>query len=97
MQCILPPPYPQGLVEHVNKKTDTTRFRMITFCNQAYWPFSHSMLQSMKFVAPTLIPFWTVIVADKATGEFIRAQAPEVDVFVDEDLQAGASPSNSLK
>ena len=60
---------------------------MITFCNQAYWPFSHSMLQSMKFVAPTLIPFWTVIVADKATEEFIKSQAPDVDVFVDEDLQ----------
>ena len=75
-----------GLVEHVSSRTDTTRFRMITFCNEAYWPFSHSMLQSMKFVAPTLIPFWTVIAADKATEELIRKQAPEVDVFVDSDL-----------
>ena len=76
-----------GLVEHVSKKTDTTRFRMITFCNQAYWPFSHGMLQSMQFVAPTLIPFWTVIVADEPTRQFVLKQAPDVDVFVDRDLQ----------
>ena len=76
-----------GLVEHVSKKTDTTRFRMITFCNQAYWPFSHGMLQSMQFVAPALIPFWTVIVADEPTRQFVMKQAPGVDVFVDRDLQ----------
>ena len=38
-------PYPPGLVEHVSKKTDTTRFRMITFCNQAYWQGGHGELQ----------------------------------------------------
>jgi len=76
-----------GLEEHVNKLTDTTRFRLITFCNQAYWPFSHAMRESLKTVGPTLLPFWTIIVADKATEEFIRKEAPEVDIFVDEDLQ----------
>ena len=60
---------------------------MITFCNQAYWPFSHGMLQSMQFVAPALIPFWTVIVADEPTRQFVMKQAPGVDVFVDRDLQ----------
>jgi hypothetical protein len=76
-----------GLVEHVDAATDTTRFRMISFCNQAYWPFAHGMLQSMQFTAPTLVPFWTVIVADEETKAFIEKQAPGVDVFVDVDLQ----------
>ena len=76
-----------GLVEHVDAATDTTRFRMISFCNQAYWPFAHGMLQSMQFTAPTLVPFWTVIVADDETKAFIEKEAPGVDVFVDLDLQ----------
>ena len=76
-----------GLVKHVDQVTDTTRFRMISFCNQAYWPFAHGMLQSMQFEAPTLVPFWTIIVADEETKQFIRKNAPNVDVFVDTDLQ----------
>ena len=75
------------MVEHVDAATDTTRFRMISFCNQAYWPFAHGMLQSMQFTAPTLVPFWTVIVADDETKAFIEKEAPGVDVFVDLDLQ----------
>ena len=75
-------------MDHVDELTDTTRFRLITFCNQAYWPFSHNMRESLKVVGPTLLPFWTIIVADKATKEFIQREAPEVDVFVDEDLES---------
>ena len=76
-----------GLVEHLDRVTDTTRFRMFSFCNQAYWPFAHGMLQSMQFTAPSLVPFWTVIVADDDTRAFIEKEAPGVDVFVDVDLQ----------
>ena len=76
-----------GLVAHVDGVTDTTRFRMISFCNQAYWPFAHGMLQSMQFTAPSLVPFWTVIVADDETRAFVEKEAPGVDVFVDLDLQ----------
>jgi len=75
------------LVEHVDALTSTTRFRMISFCNQAYWPFAHGMLQSMQFTAPTLVPFWTIVVTDEDTKRFIEKQAPSVDVFVDEDLR----------
>lgn len=75
--------------------TDTTRFRMISFCNQAYWPFAHGMLQSMQFTAPTLVPFWTVIVADEETKAFIEKQAPGVDVFVDVDLQRIVSDADA--
>ena len=84
-----------GLVEHVDAATDTTRFRMISFCNQAYWPFAHGMLQSMQFTAPTLVPFWTVIVADEETKAFIEKQAPGVDVFVDVDLQEIVSDADA--
>ena len=84
-----------GLVAHVDAATDTTRFRMISFCNQAYWPFAHGMLQSMQFTAPTLVPFWTVIVADEETKAFIEKQAPGVDVFVDVDLQRIVSDADA--
>jgi len=84
-----------GLVDHVDELTDTTRFRLITFCNQAYWPFSHNMRESLKVVGPTLLPFWTIIVADKATKEFIQREAPEIDVFVDEDLESLVASSQS--
>ena len=45
---------------------------MISFCNQAYWPFAHGMLQSMQFTAPTLVPFWPVIVAGHETRRSSR-------------------------
>ena len=76
-----------GLVRHVDGVTTTTRFRMISFCNQAYWPFAHGMLQSMQVNAPTLVPFWTIMVADEDTKKFIHKNAPNIDVFVDVDLQ----------
>ena len=44
------------------------------------------MLQSMQFTAPSLIPFWTIVVADKETKAFVKKQAPTVDVFVDRDV-----------
>ena len=75
-----------GLAAHVAKKTTTTKFRLVTFCNEAYWPFAHGMLQSMQFTAPSLIPFWTIVVADKETKAFVKKQAPTVDVFVDRDV-----------
>lgn len=83
-----------GLLEHVESVTDTTKFRLISFCNEAYWPFSHTMLESLRVVGPTLIPYWTIIVADKKTQQIIEAEAPEVDVFVDQDLQHLVSSSS---
>jgi len=38
-------------------------------------------------VAPDVVPYWTVIVADEGTAEFIRDKAPDLDVFVDDDLR----------
>ena len=47
------------------------------------------VLQSMQFhTAPSLIPFWTIVVADKETKAFVKKQAPTVDVFVDRDVAA---------
>ena len=81
-----PGPIP-GLVDHVDAVSGATKFRLVSFCNRAYWPFLHVALQSTRSVAPNVVPYWTVIVADEGTAEFIRDKAPDLDVFVDDDLR----------
>ena len=81
-----PGPIP-GLVDHVDAVSGATKFRLVSFCNRAYWPFLHVALQSTRSVAPDVVPYWTVIVADEGTAEFIRDKAPDLDVFVDDDLR----------
>ena len=81
-----PGPIP-GLVDHVDAVSGATKFRLVSFCNRAYWPFLHVAMQSTRSVAPDVVPYWTVIVADEGTAEFIRDKAPDLDVFVDDDLR----------
>jgi hypothetical protein len=74
-------------VDHVDAVSGATKFRLVSFCNRAYWPFLHVAMQSTRSVAPDVVPYWTVIVADEGTAEFIRDKAPDLDVFVDDDLR----------
>ena len=39
------------------------------------------------------MPYWTVLVPDEGTAEFVRDKAADVDVFVDDDLRAIVSDS----
>lgn len=81
-----PGPIP-GLVEHVDAVSGAVKFRLVSFCNRAYWPFLHVALQSVRAVAPDVASYWTVIVPDEGTAEFIRDKASDVDVFVDDNLR----------
>ena len=81
-----PGPIP-GLVEHVDAVSGAVKFRLVSFCNRAYWPFLHVALQSVRAVAPDVASYWTVIVPDEGTAEFVRDKASDVDVFVDDDLR----------
>ena len=85
------PGHVPGLAEHVESVTRSTKFRAITFCNKSYWLFAHALLESMKAVAPSIVDFWTVIVPDEATKEFIEKETAgaghKVDVYVDDDLR----------
>ena len=65
----------------------------MSFCNRAYWPFLRVALQSARAVAPDIVPYWTVLVPDEGTAEFVRDKAADVDVFVDDDLRAIVSDS----
>ena len=87
-----PGPIP-GLVEHVDAVSGATKFRLVSFCNRAYWPFLRVALQSARAVAPDIVPYWTVLVPDEGTAEFVRDKAADVDVFVDDDLRAIVSDS----
>ena len=81
-----PGPIP-GLVEHVDAVSGAVKFRLVSFCNRAYWPFLHVATQSVRAVAPDVASYWTVIVPDEGTAEFVRDKASDVDVFVDDDLR----------
>ena len=81
-----PGPIP-GLVEHVDAVSGATKFRLVSFCNRAYWPFLHVATQSVRAAAPDMLPYWTVLVPDEGTAEFVRDKASDVDVFVDDDLR----------
>ena len=85
------PGHVPGLAEHVESVTRSTKFRAITFCNKSYWAFAHALLESMKAVAPSIVDFWTVIVPDEATKEFIEKETAgaghKIDVYVDDDLR----------
>ena len=87
-----PGPIP-GLVEHVDAVSGAVKFRLVSFCNRAYWPFLHVALQSVRAVAPDVASYWTVIVPDEGTAEFVRDKASDVDVFVDDDLRDIVSDS----
>ena len=81
----------KGLVKHVNKLVSASggsKFRIITFCNHQYWFFANLMMLSLKNVAPGVLPYWTIIVADDQTKAYIQEQAKEypIDVFVDKAL-----------
>ena len=81
----------KGLVKHVNKLVSASggsKFRIITFCNHQYWFFANLMMLSLKNVAPGVLPYWTIIVADDQTKAYIQEQAKEypIDVFVDKTL-----------
>ena len=81
----------KGLVKHVNKLVSASggsKFRIITFCNHQYWFFANLMMLSLKNVAPGVLPYWTIIVADDQTKTYIQEQAKEypIDVFVDKTL-----------
>jgi len=80
-----------GLAEHVEQVSTTTKFRMLTFCNKSYWMFARNLLESLKAVSPSLVEFWTIIVADEETKAYIQSEVRlggvSVDVFVDEDLK----------
>ena len=80
-----------GLVEHIDEVSSATKFRMLTFCNKSYWMFARNLLESMKAVSPSLVDFWTIIVADEDTKKYIDAEIRlggiKVDIFVDEDLK----------
>lgn len=64
---------------------------MITFCNKSYWMFARTLLESIKAVSPSLVEFWTIIVADEDTKKYIEGEIGQggvkVDIFVDTDLQ----------
>ena len=81
-----PGPIP-GLVEHVDAVSGATKFRLVSFCNRAYWPFLHVATQSVRAAAPDMLPYWTVLVPDEGTAEFVRDKASDVDVFVDDNLR----------
>jgi hypothetical protein len=81
----------KGLVKHVNKLVSASggsKFRIITFCNHQYWFFANLMMLSLKNVAPGVLPYWTIIVADDQTKDYIQEQAKEypIDIFVDKSL-----------
>ena len=90
-----PGPIP-GLVEHVDAVSGATKFRLVSFCNRAYWPFLHVATQSVRAAAPDMLPYWTVLVPDEGTAEFVRDKASDVDVFVDDDLR-GIVAANAEK
>ena len=91
MRAINAPGHIPGLAEHVDDVSSATKFRMLTFCNKAYWMFARNLLESMKAVSPSLVDFWTIIVADEETKKYIddeiRLGGISVDIFVDEDLK----------
>lgn len=91
MRAINAPGHIPGLAEHVDDVSSATKFRMLTFCNKAYWMFARNLLESMKAVSPSLVDFWTIIVADEETKKYIDAEIRlggiSVDIFVDEDLK----------
>ena len=81
----------KGLVKHVNKLVSASggsKFRIITFCNHQYWFFANLMMLSLKNVAPGVLPYWTIVVADDQTKAHIQEQAKEypIDIFVDKSL-----------
>ena len=81
----------KGLVKHVNKLVSASggsKFRIITFCNHQYWFFANLMMLSLKNVAPGVLPYWTIVVADDQTKAYIQEQAKEypIDIFVDKSL-----------
>ena len=81
----------KGLVKHVNKlvlASGGSKFRIITFCNHQYWFFANLMMLSLKNVAPGVLPYWTIVVADDQTKAYIQEQAKEypIDIFVDKSL-----------